>query len=107
MADRNFSTTRILLGIHDKQAAFVIREHGASPNPTPVEERREEGRVETGLVYEQAVGIEDETGRQLRLRRIELHLDEPTRHGENIIRLLTNVLAERDDCITRTHMAAL
>lgn len=95
LADRNFSTTRILFGVADKQAAFVIREHGASPNPTPVGERREMGRVETGLVYEQAVRMEDETGRQLTLRRIELHLDEPTRHGETIIRLLTNVPAER------------
>lgn len=95
LADRNFSTTRILFGIHDKKAAFVIREHGASPNPTQEEERRQVGRVETGLVYEQAVRIEDETGRQLRLRRIELHLDEPTRHGETVIRLLTNVPAER------------
>jgi hypothetical protein len=95
LADRNFSTTRILFGIHDKKAAFVIREHGASPNPTQEEERRQVGRVETGLVYEQAVRIEDETGRQLRLRRIELQLDEPTRHGETVIRLLTNVPAER------------
>jgi IS4 transposase len=95
LADRNFSTTRILFGIHDKKAAFVIREHGASPNPTPLEPPREVGRVETGLVYEQAVRIEDETGRQLTLRRIELHLDEPTRHGESVIRLLTDVLPER------------
>ena len=95
LADRNFSTTRILFGIHDKKAAFVIREHGASPNPTQLEPLREVGRVETGLVYEQAVRIEDETGRQLTLRRIELHLDEPTRHGETVIRLLTDVPPER------------
>ena len=94
-ADRNFSTTRILFGIHDKKAAFIIREHGASPNPTELEPLREVGRVETGLVYEQAVMIEEETGRQLKLRRIELHLDEPTRNGDKVIRLLTNVPQER------------
>jgi IS4 transposase len=95
LADRNFSTTGILFAIHDKQAAFIIREHGVSPNPTVLGPLREVGRVETGLVFEQAVRIEDETGRQLELRRVELYLDEPTEDGETVIRLLTNVPAER------------
>jgi IS4 transposase len=95
LADRNFSTTGILFAIDDKKAAFIIREHGASPNPTELEPQREVGRVETGLVFEQAVQIEDKTGRQLRLRRIILHLDKPTVDGETVIRLLTNVPAER------------
>jgi IS4 transposase len=95
LADRNFSTTGILFGIHDKQAAFIIREHGVSPNPTVLGPKREVGRVETGLVFEQAVRIEDETGRPLALRRVELHLDEPTEDGETVIRLLTNVPEER------------
>jgi IS4 transposase len=95
LADRNFSTTGILFGIHDKQAAFIIREHGVSPNPTVLGPLKEVGRVETGLVFEQAVRIEEETGRQLELRRVELHLDEPTEDGETVIRLLTNVPEER------------
>jgi IS4 transposase len=95
LADRNFSTTRILFAIQDKQAAFIIREHGVSPNPTVWGPLREVGRVETGLVFEQSVRIEEETGRQLALRRVELHLDEPTEDGETVIRLLTNVLEER------------
>jgi len=95
LADRNFCTTGILFAIHDKQAAFIIREHGVSPNPTALGPLREVGRVETGLVFEQAVQIEDEAGRQLALRRVELHLDEPTEDGETVIRLLTNVPAER------------
>jgi IS4 transposase len=36
LADRNFSTTRILVAIHDKGAAFIIREHGSNPHPTAV-----------------------------------------------------------------------
>lgn len=95
LADRNFSTTGILFAIHDKQAAFIIREHGVSPSPTELGPLREAGRVETGLVFEQAVRIEDATGRQLTLRRVVLHLDEPTEDGETVIRLLTNVPAER------------
>jgi len=95
LADRNFSTRGILFAIHDKGAAFVVREHGVSPNPTELEPLREVGRIETGVVFEQAVQIEEETGRQLKLRRIVLHLDEPTEDGETVIRLLTNVPEER------------
>jgi IS4 transposase len=95
LADRNFSTKKILFAVHEKGAAFIIREHGASPHPKPLGPLVEVGRVETGLVFEQAVQIEDETGRGLLLRRVELHLDEPTEDGETLIRLLTNAPAER------------
>lgn len=95
LADRNFSTTSILVAIHGKQAAFIIREHGRTPSPTELGPQKEMGRVETGNVFEQAVQIEDETGRTVALRRIELHLDEPTEDGETLIRLLTNVPAGR------------
>ncbi|MDY7233351.1 IS4 family transposase [Hyalangium rubrum] len=95
LADRNFSTTGILFALHDKGAAFIIREHGVSPHPEPVGALQEVGRVETGVVFEQAVQIEDGTGRHLPLRRIELHLDEPTEDGDTVIRLLTNAPAER------------
>jgi IS4 transposase len=95
LADRNFSTTGIFFALHDKGAAFIIREHGVSPNPTAVGELQEVGRVETGTVFEQAVQIEDEAGRQLRLRRIVLHLDQPTEDGDTVIRLLTNAPVER------------
>ena len=56
----------------DKQAAFLIREHGRSPHPSEVGPLKKVGRVETGVVFEQAVEVEDEQGRRLRLRRIEL-----------------------------------
>ena len=95
LADRNFSTTRILFGIDDKQAAFLIREHGRSPHPSEVGPLKKVGRVETGVVFEQVVEVKDEQGRRLRLRRIELQLDEPTEDGDSCIRLLTNVPAER------------
>jgi IS4 transposase len=93
LADRNFSTSRILRAVHEKGAAFIIREHGASPNPTSWGEKREVGRGPTGLVFEQAVRVEGE--RPLELRRVEVHLDEPTEDGETVIRILTNVPEER------------
>jgi IS4 transposase len=57
IADRNFCTAAILSSWHHKGAAFVVREHGSSPNPTVLTGLREVGRVDTGSVYEQAVEI--------------------------------------------------
>jgi IS4 transposase len=93
LADRNFSTSRILRAVHEKGAAFIIREHGVSPNPTALGERREVGRGPTGRVFEQAVRVEGEV--PLELRRIEVELEEPTEDGETVIRLLTNVPEEK------------
>ena len=93
LADRNFSTSRILRAVQEKKAAFIIREHGVSPNPTAVGERTEIGRAPSGRVFEQAVRVEGEE--VLELRRIEVELDEPTEDGETVIRLLTNVPVER------------
>jgi IS4 transposase len=93
LADRNFCTSRILRGVHEKGAAFIIREHGVSPNPTAQGEKREKTRGQTGCVFEQAVRVEGEE--PLELRRIEVHLEEPTEDGETVIRLLTNVPEEK------------
>lgn len=46
------------------------------------------------MLYEQSVSIEEQRdGKQVghRLRRIELHLDEPGEEGARVMRLLTNV----------------
>lgn len=94
IADRNFSTRPILYGLIAQGARFLIREHGISPNPTEVSKLRRIGRIETGILYEQAVSLVEQHGeRQIThlLRRIELHLDDPTEDGERVIRLLTNV----------------
>ena len=90
IADRNFCTTGILSGWHKQGAAFVVREHGSSPNPTVLEKLRKVGRVETGTVYEQLVEIEvgEDT---IKVRRIEVHLDQPTEDGDTVIRILTNL----------------
>jgi IS4 transposase len=91
LADRNFCTSSILLSLAQKQAAFLIREHGAHPCPKEVSPMKRRGRVETGVVFEQTVEVEDGQGRRLALRRIELQLDAPTEDGETRIRLLTNL----------------
>lgn len=95
IADRNFSTRAILAGIDRAGAAFVIREHGANPNPQALAEARCAGTIDTAMVYEQAVQLSDESGAAWPVRRIELRLKKPTEKGEKIIRLLSNVPAER------------
>jgi hypothetical protein len=50
------------------------------------------GRVETGLVSEQEVEVENpETGRRRRMQLLTLELDTPAEDGEAAIRLLTNL----------------
>lgn len=95
IGDRQLCTRAIIAGLHAAQASFIFRESGAHPQPTVLGPLRKLGRVETGTVYEQAVTIPLAAGERLRLRRIELHLDEPTEDGDTIIRLLTNVPRKR------------
>lgn len=95
IADRNVSTRTILCGWQARGCGFIVREHGRTPSPNALDEMRYRGRVETGAVYEQAVAIDDETGQQVRLRRVEIRLDAPTEDGDTVIRILTNVPASR------------
>lgn len=91
IADRNFSTTAILFGIHLAGGAIIIREHGSSPNPEELGTPKHRGSVEAGEIYEQAVQITGGGGETLVLRRIELRLHTPTDDGETVIRILTNL----------------
>jgi IS4 transposase len=93
MADRNFCTRPILCGWHRRGSSFLVREHGANPNPTELDKPRKIGRVDTGVVYEQQVSIQDDDGSIVLLRRIELHLKTPTEDGQMLIRLLSNLPA--------------
>lgn len=91
LADRNFCTGPVICGLIERDSHFLIREHAINPNPKEVSKLKRIGRIETGIVYEQTVSIEDDTETTLLLRRIELHLDEPTEDGDRVIRLLTNL----------------
>jgi IS4 transposase len=95
IADRNFCCAPILLGLMERGAHFLVREHGANPNPRVESKLRRIGRIETGVVYQQIVSIKDEDGVVHRLRRIEVHLETPTEDGDMVIRLLTNVPSSR------------
>jgi hypothetical protein len=88
--DRNFCTLGFLFGVAQRQGFVLVREHKGLPwqakSPS-----RDMGRTETGAVSEQEVEITDEDGQRLRLRRIAIRLDEPTRDGEMEVVLLTDV----------------
>jgi IS4 transposase len=93
IADRNFATRALLGALVARGAAVLVREHGRTPAPVAVGPRKRVGRCETGLVYEQAVEVplDEAEGGALRLRRVELELDNPTEDGDTVLRLLTTL----------------
>jgi IS4 transposase len=100
IADRNFCTTHILLGIAGRGGSFVIRQHGSTLTWEAVGERASRGRCATGEVFEQAVRLSNDEGEFLVGRRITVELDQPTRDGDRTIHLLTNLPEEAADAIT-------
>jgi IS4 transposase len=95
MADRNFCTTAFLFGIADRQARFLIRQHASTLTYELLGRRRKIGRSSTGMVYEQAMRIDRPDGKSLVIRRITVELDQPTRDGEWVIHLVSNVPKRR------------
>jgi Transposase DDE domain len=107
MEDRNFCTVGWFRGVVlDRQAHVLVREHQGLPW-TAVDELRYVGRVETGEVWEQTVTLTPESGpvtradgEVLKLRRIVIKLDQPTRDGETELAVLTDLTAEQADALT-------
>jgi IS4 transposase len=92
IADRNFCTHPLLLGVAARKAFFVVRQHGQVEGQA-VGDRKKIGRGEGGTLYEQKLRLTDASGQVLEVRRITIELDEPTRFGETEIHLLTNLPA--------------
>ncbi len=90
-ADRNFCTTRFLSDIIAAQSHFVIRQHAATLRWELEGGQRKIGKIETGVVHEQAMRIVAADGNEKRIRRITVKLDKPTRDGDNELHLLTNL----------------
>jgi hypothetical protein len=94
--DRNFCVRTFLFRIQRTGAFFLVRRHAQNlpfQELTPLEAK---GRCATGLVFEQAIAVDDPEfpGVVHRLRRIVLQLDQPTREGDTEIVLVTNLPAE-------------
>jgi hypothetical protein len=90
IADRDFSTCDFMLGVVQRKAYFLVRQHGALQGEL-LGQRRRLGRIATGVVYEQPMRVTHSDGRSMVVRRITVKLDEPTRDGDMEIHLLTNL----------------
>ena len=100
LADRNFCTAGFLNGLAERGAMALIREHQGL-RFTPLDAMREVGRMATGAVAEQCVQLGSATETAgLRLRRIRVRLDQPTRDGEDTLYLLSTVTPTLADALT-------
>ena len=89
MADRNMCTLDFLVGLAQRQAAFVIREHQNLPWHASSDLERV-GQAKAAEVWAQTIQLQQgET--MLRVRRIVLRLAKPTRHGDKEIVCLSNL----------------
>jgi IS4 transposase len=92
--DRNLCTMQTLLGIKQKRACFIVREHGGSLRSQLAGKRKKVGRCETGMAYEQGLQLLDTDGTVLAtFRRVTVELDGSTRDGDREIHILTNLPA--------------
>jgi IS4 transposase len=99
IADRNFCTASFLFGIQQRKAFFLVRQHALSPHWEPLGEPVEVGEIASGRVFEQQVRLRDDQGQELVVRRITVQLKQPTRDGEMVIHLLTNLRPEQADAL--------
>jgi IS4 transposase len=92
MADRNFCTLKFLFEITRKMAFFIIRQHGTVKGRL-YGKRRFVSEGSTGHVYEQKIDLTIE-GETRTFRRLTVELREPTRDGDMVLHLLSNLPKE-------------
>jgi hypothetical protein len=92
MADRNFATSKLLVGIAEKSACFLIRRHASLPliEDGPMEIVLQEGKE---VLQEGPVSIVYD-GKTIRARLIKKTLEKATRNGDKEIEIVTNLPAE-------------
>ena len=98
--DRNFCTTKFLFGVARKGAFFLVRQHAQTLRWKALDEPVFVEEIETGRVYLQHVRVFGEAGEELVLRRITVELYQPTRDGDMILHLLTNLPEDKVDALT-------
>jgi hypothetical protein len=89
VADRNFCTHKFLFRIANAAAFFIIRQHGNVQGKLKGK-RRFVGEGPTGKIYEQEIQLTFD-GETRTFRRITIELLEPTRDGDYVVHLLTNL----------------
>jgi hypothetical protein len=88
--DRNFCVRDFLHAISAAQAYYICRHHQGLPWEADGEERFI-GRGKSGAIYEQWVRVSDGEGGTRRCRRLRIVLKKPTRDGDKVLTLLTNL----------------
>lgn len=91
LADRHFCIVSFLVKIAARSGFFLIRQHGRLKGEL-LGNRREIGKIDSGVVYEQAMKIHDGE-HTLVLRRVTVELHEPTRDGDLELHILSNLPA--------------
>ena len=89
--DRNFCTLGLMFGMARRGAAFVVRQHGRLQGERLGHAIRK-GTTRSGPVYEQVMLVRDPaSGETMRVRRLTIQLQEPTRDGDTELHILSNV----------------
>ena len=102
--DRNFCTLGLMFGMARRGAAFVVRQHGQLSGELLGRATRQ-GTARSGPVYEQPMLVRDpDSGETMRVRRITIKLQEPTRDGDTVLHMLSNVPLPR---ASAAHLARL
>jgi IS4 transposase len=97
--DRNFCTRALMFGVAQRGAVFVVRQHGQLQGELLGRPVRK-GASRSGVLYEQAMHVRASDGREtMRVRRITLILQEPTRDGATELPILSNVPGHRASAV--------
>jgi IS4 transposase len=89
IADRHYCVLSFLYSIAEADGFFVIRQHGRLKGVLQGK-RKCIGRISTGVAYEQKMKL-SAADDAMAVRRITIELDEPTRDGDQVIHVLTNL----------------
>lgn len=89
IADRHYCIVSLLTQLGLAGSFFVIRHHGRLKGVL-LGKRERMGRCSTGVVYQQAMRLAAAND-ALTVRRITVELDKPTRDGDKMIHVLSNL----------------
>lgn len=94
ICDRNFCVRSFLFGIALRNGFFAIRQHANLPW-TSIGKETFVGRIDGTKVFEQPILVVDESGNELKCRRIRILLKKETRDGDKEICIVTNLPKRR------------
>lgn len=92
IADRHYCIIAFFEKIAAAAGFFVIRHHGRLKGKL-IGKRKRLGEIETGVVYEQTMQL-TLAADSMKVRRVTVELFQPTRDGDDVIHVLTNLPAD-------------